>query len=275
MEEDEYDDELPPIVVNSSSRDESVFAMPSAEVLASQRARAEECERELQQLRAQHDLQEMELEAGSAENTPPTVPSRSDSSGSEGETALASAVEALRVGGAAAGAAAAESRPALGAVLARVLQQLPDTARALCAAYSDALTAGRDVDVLTDELLTGVGSWLGGLAGEEGGPLSESPTDDEVVGVGAWLSALALGAPAPRARRALHALLAAAADRQVHKLACVLVPALEEARWRLDLVTALQAAGRPQLALTLCQCALTQLLQPDRHAAMQASACLL
>ncbi|XP_053619763.1 uncharacterized protein LOC128680560 isoform X2 [Plodia interpunctella] len=283
MEEEEYDDELPPISVNSSKQDEALFSMPSAEVVASQRARAEECERELQRLRELHERQDSALHAGTgtpATNIAPIAASRSNSSGSEGETALVSAVEALRVSGAAPAPA-----PAPAAV---AVSRLSPRAGALCRAYCAALAAvsGAAADVLTDEIITGIWSWLSGLDPESPGlELEEdgarSLGDDEVLSVGAWLCAL-LAEPAravharavharavharavhARARRALHALLAAASDRQVWSLWRALLPALEP---RALPALAQALAGQCEvMTAALHRAALTRLLQPREH----------
>ncbi|VVC88184.1 unnamed protein product, partial [Leptidea sinapis] len=80
-------DEFPPIIVNSTLRESVLqFSMPSAEVLASQRARDEECEEELRQLRLQYEKQEATVRLVGC-----------DSSGSESEASLTAAVDALRV----------------------------------------------------------------------------------------------------------------------------------------------------------------------------------
>lgn len=79
--------------------------MPTAEELASQRAREAECERELQALRAS----DTEVCLHTA-----------DSSGSEGEAALAAAVTALRVK-----AAARAGPPSLVDLLTPMLARLP------------------------------------------------------------------------------------------------------------------------------------------------------
>lgn len=106
--------------------------MPPADVLASQRAREVECERELQLLRDMHSLEE----AGPQD----ALIMRSDSSGSEGEHALAAAVDFLRV------QPDVHSSPnesvKLVELISRLLQHLPENEFQFVQDYLDVLQQG-------------------------------------------------------------------------------------------------------------------------------------
>ncbi|KAL0861191.1 hypothetical protein ABMA27_009672 [Loxostege sticticalis] len=168
MSDDEYDDELPPISVNTSfSRDsQELLRMPTAEELASQRAREAECERELQALRAS----DTEVCLHTA-----------DSSGSEGEAALAAAVTALRVK-----AAARAGPPSLVDLLTPML------AHTLREATPAALAT------LTQDVCEATVS-------------AQVHSREEVAVAAVWLCAASVGASSRdlrrRSRRALHGLL--------------------------------------------------------------------
>ncbi|CAH2985119.1 unnamed protein product [Chilo suppressalis] len=164
MGDEENDEELPSISMNSSVRNSDVLSMPSAELLATQRAREEACEQELMTLRAHHD-----------------VAALTDSSGSEGEAALAAAVGALVMAG---GASLSPGTSPLPGLLARLA---PAHASALLQATPDTL------ETLTDEVCGAVESEC-------------LHSEQEVVFAGAWLCVRGAGA-GRRIRRALHRLL--------------------------------------------------------------------
>ncbi|KAJ8715835.1 hypothetical protein PYW07_010317 [Mythimna separata] len=241
MSEDEDcdEDDLPSIIVNSSANNSSTFAMPSAEELAEQRAREREREQQLEQLRqrARDDERVAALR-------------HSDSSGSEGELALAAAVTALSVR---APPPVPPARPAAAALWAALAPLLPPPAAALQQWLSGpAPPLGRAVEALAGSLAAEAGAW----------PL------DEVLCAGALLS-VALLAHESRCRRAAaraaHALLDDhATSEQVSALSDVLLAALPAARVRLTLSDALRsgaAAGADCVAAALTGAAMLQLLR--------------
>ncbi|KAJ8709911.1 hypothetical protein PYW08_009915 [Mythimna loreyi] len=232
MSDEEDCDDLPSINVNTSANITSSFAMPSAEELAEQRARELERERQLEQLRqrARDDERVAELR-------------HSDSSGSEGEQALAAAVTALSV--------RAERppapRPSAAALWEALLPLLPPHAAAL-----HAWPGAPAVHALTAALAGAAGAW----------PL------DELLCAAAVLS-VALLAHESRCRRAAsraaHALLDDhATSDQVAVLTDMLLTALPSARTRLQLSDALRsggAAGADCVAAALAGAAALQLLR--------------
>ncbi|XP_037295790.1 uncharacterized protein LOC119189632 [Manduca sexta] len=115
MNENEEFDDLPPIEVDclspktSNSLKSESFVMPAADELASQRERELLCEQELRALSASHVA-------------------RCDSSGSEGEAALAAAVQALSVLAAPTPPAATPDALSTRSVLSALLPHLPPAA---------------------------------------------------------------------------------------------------------------------------------------------------
>ncbi|KAL0811615.1 hypothetical protein ABMA28_009987 [Loxostege sticticalis] len=152
--------------------------MPTAEELASQRAREAECERELQALRAS----DTEVCLHTA-----------DSSGSEGEAALAAAVTALRVK-----AAARAGPPSLVDLLTPMLARLPQ---------------GYLPDALLDTLREATPAALATLTQDvcEATVSAQVHSREEVAVAAVWLCAASVGASSRdlrrRSRRALHGLL--------------------------------------------------------------------
>ncbi|CAH4035256.1 uncharacterized protein LOC123710743 isoform X1 [Pieris brassicae] len=85
---DEDNEDLPSILFNDYRKKSGDFSMPSADILASQRAREQECMQELQDLRSQFEKLDYKGQL---------VRQASNSSGSESEASLTTAVEALHV----------------------------------------------------------------------------------------------------------------------------------------------------------------------------------
>ncbi|XP_047035808.1 uncharacterized protein LOC124641685 [Helicoverpa zea] len=217
MNEEEDCDDLPLIKVNSSANDSGSFTMPSAEELASQRARELECERQLQELR------ERDAER-------PAALRHSDSSGSESEL-LAAAATALSLRARPPPAAA----PALWAALA---PRLPPAARRLPARRLPRLAQA----------------------------LCAAPPAEDVLSCAALLLVVAAAATreAPRAARALHALLDdRATPDQISELVGVVLASFPCPRTRLQLSDALRsggAGGADRAAAALAGAALLELV---------------
>ncbi|CAG5017281.1 unnamed protein product [Parnassius apollo] len=257
MIEEEYDDELPPIIVNSRSNNSSEFTMPSADIIASQRAREEECERELRLLRELHACNDQKPDIVTQVDTRMI---HSDSSGSEGEGALAAAVDALRVQ-----PMNNTSLPVtvdLIDFISQLIEQLPEYDTQFLQDYLKVLQQGNPTITqhVTNEVLSGIEAalqseqsvWAGG----------------GVVCCGAWLCGASLRAasapaaspraPALRTRRALHALLQHATDQQVDELGRIMSVTLRTPQLLLELSDAVQGApGAPRnLATQLLKSAL-------------------
>ncbi|KAJ0170661.1 hypothetical protein K1T71_013433 [Dendrolimus kikuchii] len=219
MSDDDEFDELPPISVNSL-RDECMFAMPTAEELASQRAREERVERALRD------------GCAGAEGAP-----RGDSSESEGEEALAAAVDALLVepGG------SARRRLSARDLLAEMMAALPRPHPPFLEEFHDTVSElqAPAARAMVYELAVSVGELVA---------LEEEPwSEEETTGVGLWLcAALAWSAPpVPRLRvaRALRTLLADRCDAaQAHALGAACCAAFADTRTRLALCDAVAGA---------------------------------
>ncbi|XP_068625692.1 uncharacterized protein [Battus philenor] len=255
---EDYDEELPPISVDAGAHKTTEFKMPSAEVLASQRAREEECERKLRSLQDPHVDDEQQQAANG------------DSSGSEGESALVAAVDQLCMQPA---QTSSHSAVDLVSIIRQLLKSLPESDSQFLQDYLTVLQQGAPevIQFANQELLAGIEV---ALQGERG-----AWTAGAVLCCGAWLCARCCavgaasggsaaegvgtaggaGASGLRLRRALHALLRLADDHQAEELGRVLCAALRPPQL-LELcdVTA-GAPGAPRaLALRLAEHALRQ-----------------
>ncbi|XP_059045541.1 uncharacterized protein LOC131841271 [Achroia grisella] len=262
-DEDDYDDdELPTIIVNGSLQQQSEFIMPSAEALASERAREKECEREIEQMRCEH-----EATARFA---------HSDSSSSESEV-LSAAVEALQVQS----TPPSLTRPDPSHLLGDLLQLMRPEHSLFIRDYLDMIQHADSVtiDHITYDATSSI-LWSVSAAAMGAGTWGEA----EIVGVGAWLCAACLwGEPAhpspsqplpsgtttrpprttrARLRRALHCLLDIANPQHVQSLTHVMVRAVKEPLARLELA---EAAGGGELTSGLLHAALRDLLSTDSH----------
>ncbi|XP_052749169.1 uncharacterized protein LOC113514388 [Galleria mellonella] len=267
-DDDDYDDELPTIIVNASHQNEDQFIMPSAEVLASERAREEECEREIEQLRCEH-----EAAARLA---------HSDSSSSESEV-LSAAVDALRVQAA---QPPGLTRPCPARLLADLLRHMRPEHTLFIRDYLEMIQQADPniIDDITYDVTSSI-LWSLSTAGTEKGMWGEA----ETLGVGSWLCAACVWganphAPPPglqpphtprgtraRIRRALHCLLDVADTQHVRKLAHVMECTLTEPLMRLELAEAAGGAGGT-FAAQLLHAALRDLLAPTAKENSQASA---
>ncbi|CAH0597564.1 unnamed protein product [Chrysodeixis includens] len=210
MSDDEDCDDLPMIDVNSSVKDASSFEMPSADVVASQRAHELACEAELRDMRARAEHDERRLSVSRSPRA------RDRSSSGEDEAALAAAVRALDVLPRAAPpaphtlcAALAPHLPSAAAPLAARLQSASqDTAAELLLrvrrrmltlhSYLNPMSIIKHYSICFVQAVTSVIRTFRGEPGDW--------EDDDVLSTGAVLAAAVLGR-VPRARRALHALL--------------------------------------------------------------------
>ncbi|CAH0597562.1 unnamed protein product [Chrysodeixis includens] len=249
MSDDEDCDDLPMIDVNSSVKDASSFEMPSADVVASQRAHELACEAELRDMRARAEHDERRLSVSRSPRA------RDRSSSGEDEAALAAAVRALDV-------LPRAAPPAPHTLCAALAPHLPSAAAPLAARLQSA-----SQDTAAELLLRAVTSVIRTFRGEPG-----DWEDDDVLSTGAVLAAAVLGR-VPRARRALHALLDdRATDAQLKKLCGLLAAAFPEARERMQLSDALRSGGgrgADRLAARLAAAALLQLLRPNTQDASE------
>lgn len=239
--------------------------MPSAGEVASQRETERSCERELRLLRAQRGP----AEGGRGDG--PVAPARSDSSGSEGEAALAAAVTALRV------APRPETpRAACGAAsfLAALPPLLPSAAAGPALALRRALPAdARAARASLRRVVRGATAALAGADGRATWP------DADVVGAGCALCAAVL-AGAPGARAALRRLLdERAAPSAADELARLAADAAPEPRARLRLADAARGGppggGAAPFAAHLDRRTLRELLRPAAAPADEAPGRLL
>ncbi|KAM3958668.1 uncharacterized protein ACR2FA_007307 [Aphomia sociella] len=251
MEDDDYEDELPNIIVNSSIHEKSQFVMPPAEVLASERAREEECEREIELLR--HEDERGAGGAGGAGGG-----GAAGEGEAEGDAQLAAAVRALRLP-----ADAAAAPPPAARVLDRLLQHTPPEHAGLLRHYRDVV---RHADAATAErVIYHLTSCIARALCEARPAWGEADTR----GAAAWLCVACVCACGGRARtrRALHRLLDAAEHKHVESLARLMERALPEWRARAELADAARGAGAAGRALAahLLRAALRDELRDERR----------
>ncbi|KAJ2941655.1 hypothetical protein O0L34_g14713 [Tuta absoluta] len=197
VEEETSDDELPSISLSQDSSTREVV-MPSARDVAKERDRERRTELELQRLRETHSPPAGAAGGGGGPGGGPPPP-RSDSSGSEGEAALAAAVRALRV------LPASAPRAAHASVARRLLALLPAPPHALHQ-YSAAFADDASTTVLhklINKMVHAIGCAL---------TCSYNAfTEDELITSAGVVCAACLAlpgpAPAPLARRTLHCAL--------------------------------------------------------------------
>ncbi|CAH2058934.1 unnamed protein product, partial [Iphiclides podalirius] len=219
--------------------------MPPADVLASQRAREVECERELKLLRESHSSEESGMQDVRF--------MRSDSSGSDGESSLAAAVDSLRV--------QHDSHPSpttsvtLIEFISQLLQHLPENGSQFLKDYLQVLHQGNQttIKIVTCEMLEGIEAAVLNNQNVWDGP--------SIMCCSAWLCTVSVvggNGLGLRLRRALHALLQYATDEQVEALGRIMSETLCTPELLLELSDAVQGPlGAPRnLATHLVQLAL-------------------
>ncbi|XP_041978093.1 uncharacterized protein LOC121732314 [Aricia agestis] len=210
MSDDEYDDELPPIDVNSSASKDNQYVMPSADVIASQRAYEEVCEQELHKMRSQYECEDV-------------VTICHDSSGSEGEASLAAAVEALKVQN-----SQATSQLDAGQLLQKFIASASDWDITFLQDYLDVLKNedASTVRHVTDNIISSIEDVVKQSV-RSGNTLNEQ----ELQVVGLWLCAASLW-NSPRvasARRCLQVLLGYLTEQQLQQWCDVVGRSLDSA----------------------------------------------
>ncbi|XP_048001791.1 uncharacterized protein LOC125238473 isoform X2 [Leguminivora glycinivorella] len=239
-EDDDSEDDLPCVSLSQSTGGKSELEMPPASQVASLRAREDAAERALQDIHENNDPLLVSLSRSTSQS----------STSEEGEAALSAAVSALQV------------------------DETPPHTRGMCAERLQLLTAIRDnlsedrefldsyikmmkekpgaVDGVTEHILQGISSAL--ISGR-------SPN---IPSAAVWLLSVALSTPRSlRTRRALHAILDQASDKQVNVLAAASCAAIQDADQLLAAYDAVRTGtkrGADQLAAILLAHAMARAL---------------